>query len=322
MSGGGGGGRPPPHHSQFISRIVQDCYIDFDNRVCWGHSRRQTLLFKKSNNVLLQKQIVMPIVPMSSRLANQTVLITGASSGIGASCARLCAQADAKLILTARRADRLQTLAHELNQTLGTSTHCLTLDVRDRTAVASTLATLPDEWQSIDVLINNAGLSRGLDKLHEGIIDDWEEMIDTNVKGLLYVTRAIVPGMVERNAGHIVNIGSIAGHETYPGGNVYCATKSAVRVLSDGLKQDLLGIPIRVSCIDPGLVETEFSNVRFRGDQQRAETTYRGMTPLTPDDIADIAVFCITRPAHVNISDVLVLATDQSAATRIHRKEA
>lgn len=264
----------------------------------------------------------MPVMPMSNRLANQTVLITGASSGIGASCARFFAQAGARLILTARRADRLQILANDLQQTLGTSTHCLTLDVCDRTTVALTLSSLPDEWQSVDVLINNAGLSRGLDKLHEGTIDDWEEMIDTNVKGLLYVTRAIVPGMVERNVGHIVNIGSIAGHETYPGGNVYCATKSAVRVLSEGLKQDLLGTPIRVSCIDPGLVETEFSNVRFRGDQKRAETTYRGMTPLTPDDIADIALFCITRPAHVNISDVLVLATDQSAATMVYRRDA
>ena len=172
---------------------------------------------------------------------------------------------------------------------------------------------------TLDILVNNAGLSRGLDKLQEGEIQNWEEMIDTNVKGLLYVTRSLLPQMVQRNQGHIINIGSIAGHQAYVGGNVYCATKAAVRALSQGLKMDLLGTPIRVSCVDPGTVETEFSKVRFRGDTEKAQKVYQGMNPLTPDDIAEIVVFCATRPANVNISELLVLATDQSSATMIAR---
>ncbi|MGF1514267.1 MAG: SDR family oxidoreductase [Elainellaceae cyanobacterium] len=248
---------------------------------------------------------------------DKTVLITGASSGIGEACARIFAQAGARLILAARRGDRLQALAQSLT---GASTHLLTLDVRDRSAVCQAIADLPADWQAIDVLVNNAGLSRGLDKLHEAEIQDWEEMIDTNVKGLLYVTRAVVPGMVSRHQGHVINLGSIAGHETYPGGSVYCATKSAVMSLTEGLKLDLLGTPVRVSAVDPGLVETEFSDVRFRGDQDRASATYQDMTPLTPQDIAEIVLFCATRPPHVNISDILVLPTDQSSATRVHRQ--
>ncbi|MBF2002812.1 MAG: SDR family NAD(P)-dependent oxidoreductase, partial [Synechococcales cyanobacterium M58_A2018_015] len=186
--------------------------------------------------------------------------------------------------------------------------------------VETALNSLPKPWSHIDVLINNAGLSRGLDKLHEAKRSDWEEMIDTNVKGLLYVTRAVVPGMVERGQGHVINIGSIAGHQTYPGGSVYCATKAAVRALTEGLKLDLLGTPIRVSAVDPGMVETEFSQVRFHGDTERAKQVYRGMTPLTPNDIAEIVLFCATRPPHVNISDIVVLATDQSSATLVHRR--
>ncbi len=248
---------------------------------------------------------------------DKTVLITGASSGIGEACARVFSQAGARLILAARRRDRLQALA----QSLGGDTHLLPLDVCDREAVFRAIADLPAEWQAIDVLVNNAGLSRGLDKLHEAEIQDWEEMIDTNVKGLLYVTRAAVPGMVARNRGQVINLGSIAGHETYPGGSVYCATKSAVMALTEGLKLDLLGTPIRVSAVDPGLVETEFSEVRFRGDGDRAKQTYQNMTPLTPHDIAEIILFCATRPSHVNISDVLVVPTDQSSATRVHRRE-
>ena len=172
----------------------------------------------------------------------------------------------------------------------------------------------------MDILINNAGLSRGLDKLHEGSFQDWEEMIDTNIKGLLYLTRFIVPGMVSRGRGDIVNLGSIAGRQTYPGGNVYCATKAAVRVISEGLKQDLLGTPVRVSSVDPGLVETEFSQVRFRGDSDRAKKTYQGLTPLTPDDIADVVFFCVTRPPHVNISEVLLMPIDQAGATLLNRQ--
>lgn len=251
-------------------------------------------------------------------LQNQTVLITGASSGIGEACVRVFAQAGAKLLLVARRRERLEQLAAELSKEAG-SIYLLALDVRDRSAVESALSTLPDPWSTVDILINNAGLSRGLGKLQEGNFQDWEEMIDTNIKGLLYLTRCIVPGMVSRGRGHVVNIGSIAGLQTYPGGNVYCATKAAVRVISEGLKQDLLGTPVRVSCIDPGMVETEFSEVRFHGDAERAKQVYQGVTPLTPDDIADVIFFCVTRPPHVNISEVLLMPTDQAGATLFNR---
>ena len=247
------------------------------------------------------------------------VLITGASSGIGAACAKVFAQAGAKLILAARRRERLEQLADELSK-FASSIHLLPLDVRDRSLVESAFSTLPASWSSVDILINNAGLSRGLDKLHEGSFQDWEEMIDTNIKGLLYLTRFIVPGMVSRGRGDIVNLGSIAGRQTYPGGNVYCATKAAVRVISEGLKQDLLGTPVRVSSVDPGLVETEFSQVRFRGDSDRAKKTYQGLTPLTPDDIADVVFFCVTRPPHVNISEVLLMPIDQAGATLLNRQ--
>lgn len=250
---------------------------------------------------------------------DKIVLITGASSGIGASCAYQFAEAGAKLILAARRLERLQELADRLKKQFNTQTHLLQLDVRDRAAVASTLGNLPESWAAIDILVNNAGLSRGLTKLYEGNIDDWEEMIDANVKGLLYVTRAIVPGMVQRDRGHVVNIGSIAGRAAYPGGNVYCASKAAVRAISDGLKQDAIGTAIRVTEIEPGLVETEFSVVRFHGDRDRANAVYQDLTPLTPDDIADVVLFCVTRPAHVNISEVLVVPADQANATLVHR---
>ncbi len=255
-------------------------------------------------------------------IQNQVVLITGASSGIGAACARVIAPTGAKLILAARRIERLEKLAAQLRQEFNTQTYLLGLDVRDRQQVESAFADLPSPWGNVDILVNNAGLSRGLDKLHEGNIQDWEEMIDTNVKGLLYVTRALVPGMVERQRGHILNIGSIAGHQTYPKGNVYCASKAAVRSLSEGLKQDLLGTPVRVTSVDPGLVETEFSQVRFHGDTDQARQVYNGLTPLTPEDVADVVVFCLTRPAHVNISEILVLPTDQSGATLVHRQPA
>lgn len=254
-------------------------------------------------------------------IQDQIVLITGASSGIGAACAHAFAQSGAKLILAARRRDRLEKLAAELEQTFGTQTHLLELDVCDRSQVESCLASLPEAWASVDILVNNAGLSRGLDKLHEGSIQDWEEMIDTNVKGLLYVTRQLVPGMVSRGRGQVINMGSIAGHQTYPGGNVYCATKAAVRVLSEGLKLDLLGTPVRVCLIDPGMVETDFSQVRFRGDGDRAAKVYANVTPLTPEDIADIVVFCATRPLHVNISDVVIFPTDQASATLVNRRQ-
>ena len=253
-------------------------------------------------------------------LQDRIVLITGASSGIGSATARVFAQAGAKLILTARRQDRLEQLADELGKEFASSTHLLSLDVRDAIAVESAISNLSADWSSIDVLINNAGLSRGLEKLQAGSIQDWEEMIDTNIKGLLYLTRAIVPGMISRGRGHVVNLGSTAGHQTYPNGNVYCATKAAVRVISEGLKQDLLGTPVRVSSVDPGLVETEFSQVRFRGDTERAKKVYQGLTPLTPTDVADVIFFCATRPPHVNISEVLLMPTDQAGSMLFNRQ--
>jgi serine 3-dehydrogenase len=259
-----------------------------------------------------------------SSLQNQIVLITGASSGIGAACAKIFARGGAKLILAARRIDKLDRLAKELVETgviaSANQIYLLELDVRDRPKVESAIHTLPEAWKAIDILINNAGLSRGLDKLHEGKFQDWEEMIDTNVKGLLYMTRYIVPGMVNRSRGHVINIGSIAGRETYPKGNVYCATKAAVKAISEGLKQDLLGTPVRVTQIEPGLVETEFSNVRFHGDAEKAKNVYQGLTPLTGDDVADVVYFCATRSPHVNISEILLVPTDQATATLVHRK--
>ncbi|MEP0755140.1 SDR family oxidoreductase [Trichocoleus sp. Lan] len=253
-------------------------------------------------------------------IKDKIVVITGASSGIGAACAKMFAQAGAKLILVARRQERLQELADELSKEFSCQLHLLALDVRDRASVESAFSSLPEAWSEVDILINNAGLSRGLNKLHEGSIQDWEEMIDTNIKGLLYCTRYLVPGMVNRGKGHVVNLGSIAGHQTYPGGNVYCASKAAVKSISEGLKQDLLGTPVRVTSVDPGLVETEFSQVRFHGDSDRAQKVYQGLTPLTPEDIADVIFFCVTRPAHVNISELLLVPTDQATATQVNRR--
>lgn len=252
-------------------------------------------------------------------IQDRIVLITGASSGIGEACARVFAQAGAKLILVARRKERLEQLADELSKD-GSRVYVVALDVCDRTSVESALSTLPEPWSAIDILINNAGLSRGLNKFQEGDFQDWEEMIDTNIKGLLYLTRCIVPGMISRGGGHIINLGSTAGHQTYPNGNVYCATKAAVRVISEGLKQDLLGTPVRVSSVDPGLVETEFSQVRFRGDSDRAAKVYQGLTPLTPADVADVILFCATRPLHVNISEVLLMPTDQAGSMLFNRQ--
>jgi 3-hydroxy acid dehydrogenase / malonic semialdehyde reductase len=253
-----------------------------------------------------------------NRLAGQTVLISGASSGIGAACAELLAPLEVRLVLLARRTDKLQVVADRC-AAAGISLENLLLitwDVRQPFG----LDQLPADWQSIDILINNAGLSRGLSKLPTGEVADWEEMIDTNIKGLLYLTRAITPGMVERGRGHVVNLGSIAGRQTYPEGNVYCATKAAVRAISEGLKIDLLGTPVRVTNIDPGLVETEFSAVRFHGDWEKADRVYQGLTPLTGMDVAETILFALTRPTHVNISDVLLMPTAQATATLVDRK--
>lgn len=251
---------------------------------------------------------------------DKIVLITGASSGIGFSCAKIFAQAGAKLLLIARRQKRLEKLAEKLSKEYDCELHLLSLDVGDRSLVTSAIESLPNYWSAVDILINNAGLSRGLDKLHEASIQDWEEMIDTNIKGLLYMTRAIVPGMVSRGQGHVINIGSIAGHQTYPGGSVYCATKAAVKSISEGLKQDLLGTPVRVTSVDPGMVETEFSNVRFHGDDERANQVYKGLTPLTADDVADVVFFCATRSPHVNINQVILMPVDQASTTLVNRQ--
>ncbi|MGL5508898.1 MAG: SDR family oxidoreductase, partial [Microcoleaceae cyanobacterium] len=253
-------------------------------------------------------------------LKDQIVFITGASSGIGKACAEVFAQAGARLILAARRLESLENLANDLRSHFTSDVYLISLDVCDRPAVETAVENLPPEWSGVDILINNAGLSRGLDKLYEGDFQDWEEMIDTNIKGLLYMTRYLVPGMVARGKGHIVNIGSIAGRAAYPGGNVYCASKAAVRLISEGLKQDLLGTPIRVTEVQPGLVETEFSQVRFHGDQARADKVYQGLTALTGEDVADVILFTVTRPAHVNISEVLLVPTDQANATLVHRR--
>jgi 3-hydroxy acid dehydrogenase / malonic semialdehyde reductase len=247
------------------------------------------------------------------------VLITGASSGIGAACARAFAAEGARLVLAARRVDRLEALAAELRDAHGTDSLLLALDVRDAGVVSRVLGDLPPEWSDVEVLLNNAGLSRGLDKIHEGELRDWEEMIDTNVKGVLYVTRAVLPGMVRRGRGHVINIGSIAGHEVYPGGAVYCATKAALDSITTGLRLDLFGTPIRVSTIDPGAAETEFSTVRFRGDEERAATVYEGYQPLTAEDIADAVLYVATRPPHVNVDQVLIKPTAQARAGMVFK---
>jgi 3-hydroxy acid dehydrogenase/malonic semialdehyde reductase len=252
-------------------------------------------------------------------LKNKIVFITGASSGIGRSCVKAFAAQGARLILAARRAEWLERLAVELKTEHGPDILVLKLDVRDPEAVAAAVSGLTAEWAAIEVLVNNAGLSRGLDKLHEGKPQDWDEMIDTNIKGLLYVSRAVIPGMVARGRGHVINIGSIAGREVYPGGNVYCATKFAVNALTKGMRLDLNGTGVRVSTVDPGLTETEFSVVRFHGEEERAGKVYQGYTPLAPEDIADAVVYCATRPMHVDVAEMLVLPTAQASTTMLHK---
>lgn len=252
-------------------------------------------------------------------LRNRIILITGATSGIGLSCARAFAAEGANLILAARRGELLAGIADELRSTHAVRVHPLVLDVRERDAVFTAVEQLPAEWAAIDVLVNNAGVPRGLEKLHLGSTGDWDEMIDTNVKGLLYVTRAVLPGMVARNAGHVINIGSIAGHEAYPNGAVYNASKFAVDAITKSLRMDLVDTPLRVSTVDPGLVETNFSVVRFRGDEARAKKVYEGFTPCTPDDVADAVLFCATRPAHVSVNQIVIMPTAQASATMVHR---
>jgi serine 3-dehydrogenase len=252
-------------------------------------------------------------------LHGNSVLITGASSGIGAATAHAFAREKCNLLLAARRRDRIDQLARHLADKYAITAQAITLDVTKQKDVDAALASLSTTWEQIDILVNNAGLSRGLTKLQEGDIGDWEEMIDTNIKGLLYVTRSILPGMVKRNKGHIINIGSIAGHQLYPAGNVYCATKFAVKALSEGLRLDLLGTGVRVTSVDPGMVQTEFSQVRFHGDTERAAAVYQGLQPLSADDVAEVILFCATRPPHVDVADIIVMPTDQASVNHAHR---
>jgi hypothetical protein len=249
---------------------------------------------------------------VSYSLAGKVVFVTGASSGIGAATAKGFAREGAKLLLCARRMDKLQAMEPELRRLGAKDVHLFELDVRDNGAVESAIGSLPEGWKQIEVLVNNAGLSRGLTKLYLDDLEDWEEMIDTNIKGLLYVTRAVAPGMVERGSGHVISLGSIAGHMAYANGGVYCATKAAERFISDGLRIDLNGTPVRVTSVDPGMVQTDFSKVRFRGNTERAAKTYENVEPLTAEDVADVIVWTATRPAHVVIQQVVLTPVAQA----------
>jgi NADP-dependent 3-hydroxy acid dehydrogenase YdfG len=250
---------------------------------------------------------------------SKIALITGATSGIGEATARIFSDHGIDLIICGRRENRLKTLQSILSHKV--KVHTLTFDVRDKNKVLQIIEELPAEWGKIDILVNNAGNAHGFDPIHEGSLDDWESMIDINVKGLLYVSKAVIPGMVERRSGHVVNIGSIAGKEVYPNGNVYCASKYAVDAINNGMRLDLNQYGIKVSQVNPGLVDTEFSEVRFKGDKQRSKSVYNGMTPLTGDDIADLILFIVTRPAHVNISDSIIFPTAQASSTLVRRDQ-
>src|SRR5579863_6086738 len=254
-------------------------------------------------------------------LKGKIVFITGASAGIGAATALAFAAEGARLLLAARRAGKLAEIASKALELGAPAVHSLDLDVRDRRSVQQAIDDLPAEWAEIDILVNNAGLSRGLEKLYTGKIQDWEEMIDTNVKGLLYVTRAVVPGMVVRGRGHVVNLGSTAGELVYPNGAVYCGSKAAERLINDGLRQDVLGTPVRVTSVDPGMVETDFSLVRFHGDKERAAKVYKGVTPLKAEDVAEVIVWVTQRPDHVNIARVSMTTVHQANSIMFHRSE-
>lgn len=253
-------------------------------------------------------------------MKGKLILITGATSGIGEACARKFAAMGSNLILNGRNVEKLEHLKNELTAQ-GVEVLTLPFDVRDRQAMKQALESLQGQWKKIDVLINNAGLVFGLDKEHEGSLDEWDVVIDTNIKALLAMTRMIVPGMVERGRGHIINIGSIAGDAAYAGGSVYCATKAAVKALSDGLRIDLVDTPLRVTNIKPGMVETNFSMVRFHGDKQKADAVYEGLQPLTGDDIADVVYYAASAPAHVQIAEVLVMPTNQATGTICYRQK-
>lgn len=252
-------------------------------------------------------------------MKQKIALITGATSGIGQACARRFAQNGYAVIITGRNEQKLSNLKKELEEA-GTMVLSLIFDVRESDKAEAAIASLPEEWKAIDVLVNNAGLALGLDKEYEGDPTDWNTMIDTNIKGLLTMTRLVVPSMVARNKGHVVNIGSVAGDAAYANGNVYCATKAAVKLITDGLRIDVADTAVRVTNVKPGLVETNFSNVRFHGDNARAENVYKGIKPLTGDDIADVVLYAANAPDHVQIAEVLVLATHQASGSVIHRE--
>lgn len=253
-------------------------------------------------------------------LKEKTAFITGATSGIGKSCAYAFAKEGTNLIICARRLNLVEEVAEDLRKKFGVKVHAFKLDVSSRDEVNKSVSSLPEEFKKIDLLINNAGLARGLNKFYEDNPDGWDEMIDTNIKGVLYVTHAILPGMIERKSGHIINIGSIAGREAYPKGAVYCATKHAVDAITRSLRMDVIDKNILVSTIDAGLVETNFSRIRFYGDEEKAKNVYKGITPLTGDDIADAVLFCASRSPHVNIAEITLLASQQATATVIHRE--
>ena len=252
-------------------------------------------------------------------MEKKIVMVTGATSGIGEACARKFARGGYNVIITGRRKEKLDTLRREL-ENMGAEVLAMEFDVRERASARKAVDFLKGKWANINVLINNAGLALGLDKEYEGSFEDWDTMIDTNIKGLLNMTRFVVPGMVERNEGHIINIGSVAGDAAYANGNVYCATKAAVKALSDGLRIDVAESNVRVTNLKPGLVQTNFSNVRFHGDDARAESVYKGVKPLTGADIADVAFYAASAPAHVQIAEVLILATHQANGSVIVRK--
>lgn len=260
------------------------------------------------------KYSIISAMNQSQRIA----VITGATSGIGLATAQAFAAQGINLILCGRRANRLQSIKQELSQQVQVQTLCF--DVRDRAEVTKAFESLPEAWQNIDILINNAGNAHGLSPIQDGDLDDWDAMLDINVRGLLYVSKSIIPTMVNRQSGHIVNIGSIAGRAAYPNGNVYCASKSAVASLTEGMRQDLNPYGIKVTAIDPGMVETEFSLVRFKGDEARADAVYKGLTPLSAADVADAILYAVTRPAHVVVADMLLLPTAQASATIVKRQ--
>lgn len=257
---------------------------------------------------------------MSFSLKGKIACITGASSGIGKATAQIFAEAGANLILTARRKPLLDTVAEEIRKKTGVRILTVGLDVRSQKQVESAFSSLPDEWSSIDILINNAGLAVGKDKIQDYNLEEVQTMVETNVLGLIYVTKAVLKSMTERKSGHIVNLGSTAGHEVYPGGSIYNATKFAVNALNQGMKMDTLGDNIRVTSVDPGMVNTDFSTIRFRGDKSKADSVYAGMTPLVAEDIADAILWAVTRPAHVNINEIIMMPVDQSSNLLVHRK--